>query len=638
MTETKSGRTIWKPNLASPLRAFLRIESGSAGILVAAIVAALLWANIDVGSYEAVWRTQLSLRLGHLELSRDLHTWINSGLMTLFFRVIGLEARREFDLGDLRDRRRFVLPSVAGLIGMLIPVLIFLGINHGGPGAHGWGVAMSTDTALALGLLALLGRGVPDRVRIFLLTVFVVDDVIALIVIALVYSEDIRVPPIVVAVVAFAVMLAIHAGGVRRGWAYVPVAVVMWGALLVSGVDPVVTGLTIGLTAFAYSPGRSDLEKVTGLFRSFREQPTPTLARTASIGLANTLSPNDRLQRIYHPWSSYVIVPLFGLANAGISIDRPFLAQAFASPVTWGVLLGYVVGKPLAVIGTSAGLTWLSHGRIRPAVGWAGVLGSGTIAGVSFTVSLLVASLAFTGDQLAEAKVGVLSAAIVSSALTWVAFRVTNTLPQDKRVRALFGDMTELIDLTPAVNEKQDHVRGPAGASVTLVQYGDFQCPYCGKAEPVVRQLLGDADLRFVWRHLPLSDVHPQARLAAEAAEAAAVQGKFWQMHDLLLDHQGELDITALIKYADELGLDQRRFHDDLTSQAHAARIDSDIDSADSSGVSGTPTFFINGRRHYGAYDITALTAAIRMARARARLGHDAPAKRSKPAWPTPRR
>ncbi|MBG6105744.1 Na+/H+ antiporter NhaA [Micromonospora vinacea] len=631
MTETKTGRTIRKRNLASPLRAFLRIESGSAGVLVAAIVAALFWANIDVGSYEAVWRTQLSLRLGHLELSRDLQTWINSGLMTLFFLVVGLEARREFDLGDLRDRRRFVLPSVAGLIGMLIPVLIFLGINHGGPGAHGWGVAMSTDTALALGLLALLGRGVPDRVRIFLLTVFVVDDLVALIVIALVYSEDIRVLPIVVAGAAFAVMLAIGAGGVRRGWAYVPVAVVMWGALLVSGVDPVVTGLAIGLTAFAYSPGRSDLEKVTGLFRSFREQPTPTLARTASIGLANTLSPNDRLQRIYHPWSSYVIVPLFGLANAGISIDGPFLAQAFASPVTWGVLLGYVVGKPLAVIGTSAGLTWLSHGRIRPAVGWAGVLGSGTIAGVSFTVSLLVASLAFTGDQLAEAKVGVLSAAIVSSALTWIAFRATNTLPQDKRIRALFGHMTELIDLTPAVDEKQDHVRGPADASVTLVQYGDFQCPYCGKAEPVIRQLLGDADLRFVWRHLPLSDVHPHARLAAEATEAAAAQGKFWQMHDLLLDHQGELDITALIKYADDLGLDQKRFHDDLTSHAHAARIDSDIESADNSGVSGTPTFFINGRRHYGAYDITALTAAIRMARARARarLGRDAPSIRS---------
>ncbi len=629
MTETKmNGRTAWKPSLAAPLRAFVRTEAGSAGVLVAAIIAALLWANIDPGSYEAIWRTPLSLRLGHLELSRDLHTWINSGLMTLFFLVVGLETRREFDLGDLRDRQRFVLPAVAGVIGMLIPVLIFLVINHGGPGAHGWGVAMSTDTALALGLLALLGRGVPDRVRIFLLTVFVVDDLIALIVIALVYSDDIKLMPIVVAVAAFAVMLAIRTAGVRRGSAYAPVAIVMWGALLVSGVDPVVAGLAIGLTAFAYSPGRAELEQVSGLFRSFREQPTPKLARTASIGLANTLSPNDRLQRIYHPWSSYVIVPLFGLANAGISIDGPFLARAFASPVTWGVLLGYVVGKPLAVIGTSAGLTWISHGRIRPAVGWAGVLGSGTIAGVSFTVSLLIASLAFTGDQLAEAKVGVLSAAIVASALTWTAFRVTNMLPRDKRIRALFGDMTELVDLIPDVDEKRDHVRGPADASVTLVQYGDFQCPYCGMAEPAVRQLLGDSDLRFVWRHLPLPDVHPQARLAAEAAEAAAAQGKFWQMHDLLLDHQDKLNPTDLINYAGDLGLDQERFHEDLTSHAHAGRIESDIDSADNSGVSGTPTFFINGRRHYGAYDITTLTAAIHMARARARLGRRAPATR----------
>ncbi|TYB96999.1 Na+/H+ antiporter NhaA [Micromonospora sp. WP24] len=621
-----SGRTIWMRNLATPLRAFLRTEAGSAGVLVAAIVAALLWANIDLGSYEAVWRTQLSLSLGHLELSRDLHTWINSGLMTLFFLVVGLETRREFDLGDLRDRRRFVLPSLAGMIGMLIPVLIFLAVNHGGPGAHGWGVAMSTDTALALGLLALLGRGVPDRVRIFLLTVFVVDDLIALVVIALVYSDDIKMTPIVVAAAAFAIMLAIRTAGVRRGSAYVPFAVVMWGALLVSGVDPVVAGLAIGLTAFAYSPGRAELEQVSGLFRSFREQPTPKLARTASIGLAHTLSPNDRLQRIYHPWSSYVIVPLFGLANAGIGIDGPFLARAFTSPVTWGVLLGFVVGKPLAVIGTSAGLTWISRGRVRPAVGWAGVLGSGTIAGVSFTVSLLIASLAFTGDQLAEAKVGVLSAAIVSSALTWTVFRVTNLLSREKRTRALFGDVTELIDLIPEVDEKYDHVRGPADASVTLVQYGDFECPYCGKAEPVVRQLLGHADLRFVWRHLPLSDVHPQAQLAAEAAEAAAAQGRFWQMHDLLLDRQEKLTIPDLIKYAGDLGLDQSRFHDDLISHAHAARIDSDIDSADNSGVSGTPTFFINGRRHYGAYDITTLTAAIRMARARARLGREAPA------------
>jgi protein-disulfide isomerase len=194
-------------------------------------------------------------------------------------------------------------------------------------------------------------------------------------------------------------------------------------------------------------------------------------------------------------------------------------------------------------------------------------------------------------------------------------------LPKARRAKALLGDVEQLVDLIPEVDEDRDHTRGPAGASVTLVEYGDFQCPYCGQAEPVVRELLGDADLRFVWRHLPLSDVHPQARMAAQAAEAAAAQGKFWEMHDLLLDHQDKLRILDLIRYAGELGLDGERFHNDLMEHLFDDRIAQDLDSADQSGVSGTPTFFINGQRHYGAYDITTLTAAIRTARARARIG-----------------
>jgi Na+/H+ antiporter NhaA len=614
------GRTLWSRQLTAPLRAFMQTESGSAGVLVAAIVAALAWENIDAASYEAVWRTEFSIRLGEVGITRDVHTWINSGLMTLFFLVVGLEARREFDLGDLRDRRRLVLPFVAGLAGMVIPALIFLAVNHGSPNAQGWGVAMSTDTALALGLLALLGRGVPDQVRVFLLTVFVVDDLAALIVIAVVYSDDIAATPLAVAILAFAAMLGIRALKVRRGWFYVPFALVMWAALLASGVDPVVAGLAIGLTAVAYSPARGDLEQASGLFKLFREQPTPELARSASVGLVQTLSPNDRLQRIYHPWSSYVIVPLFGLANAGIVIDGPFLARAFTSPVTWGVLLGYVVGKPVAIVGVCWLLPLMTKGKIRPTVGWAGVLGSGTIAGIGFTVSLLIANLAFQGDQLAEAKVGVLAAALVASGLTWAVFRTTAALSPARRARAMLGDVEQLVDLVPGVDPERDHTRGPAGASVTLVEYGDFQCPYCGLAEPVVRQLLGDADLRFVWRHLPLSDVHPQAELAAEAAEAAAAQGAFWPMHDLLLDHQDKLRITDLLGYADELGLDKERFHNELMEKVYAARVAEDIESADISGVSGTPTFFINGRRHYGAYDITTLTSAIRTARARARI------------------
>src|SRR4051794_26882193 len=207
LTGLLSGRTNWRREVAAPMRSFLRTEAGGSGVLAAAIVLALLWANLFPGMYDDLWRTHLSIGLGDNVLSLDLREWINSGLMTLFFLVVGLEARREFDLGDLRDRSRFVLPMLAGIAGMIVPVLIYLAFNAGGPGSHGWGVAMSTDTALALGLLALVGRGVPDRVRVFLLTVFVVDDLLALLVIAVAYSEDIRFMPLMLAIVAFGVVL-----------------------------------------------------------------------------------------------------------------------------------------------------------------------------------------------------------------------------------------------------------------------------------------------------------------------------------------------------------------------------------------------------------------------------------------------
>ena len=382
----------------------------------------------------------------------------------------------------------------------------------------------------------------------------------------------------------------------------------------------VVSGLALGLTAAAYTPARGALEQASDLFRSFREQPTPELARFARLSLVQTLSPNDRLQRTWSGWTNYLIVPLFGLANAGITIDAGFLGRALVSPVTLGVLLAYVVGKPIAVTGVSALITWVSRGRIRPAVGWASVLGTGTIAGIGFTVSFLIANLAFEGPELAEAKLGVLLAAVAAALLTWTVFRVTRMMPKPRRAVALLGDADQLIDLIPEVDPDRDHVRGPDDASVTLVEYGDFQCPYCGRAEPVVRELLTDDDLRYVWRHLPLTDVHPQAQTAAQAAEAAGLQGRFWEMHDLLLDRQQHLRIADLIGYAGELGLDQDRFHADMTEPACFDRITADVESADLSGVSGTPTFFINGRRHYGAYDVRTLQEAIRVARVRARI------------------
>jgi Na+/H+ antiporter NhaA len=616
-----SERTAWARNLETPLRDFLRTETGSAAFLLAATIAALVWVNVDASSYRTVWQANLSIHLGGAGVSQDLRHWVNNGLMTFFFLVVGLEARREFDMGELRDRRRVALPLMAGLAGMAVPVAIFLAINAGHSSAHGWGAAMSTDTAFALGMLALLGPSFPDRLRAFLLTVLVVDDLVALMVIAVVYPGHFRLSMLLIALGIFAAILLARAARIHQGLVYLVLGAATWVALLESGIEPVVIGLAMGLLTFAYPAARGDLERATDLFRSFREQPTPQLARSATVGLTTALSPNERLQQLYHPWTSYVIVPLFALANAGVAINGSFLAKAYGSPVTLGILVGYVAGKPAGVLGASWLAQRLSRGRLRPPVGWAAVGGGGAVAGIGFTLSLLIASLAFQGQELQEAKLGVLSAAASASALTWIVFRITAALPKPLRARALLGTAESVVDLAVPVDPQRDHVRGRESAPVTIVEYGDFECPYCGQAEPAIRELLADIhDLRYVWRHLPLNDVHPHAQLAAEGAEAAAAQGKFWEMHDLLLDHQGAMDVADLLGYAKQIGLDRDRFEADLRRNIGAGRIAEDVDSADLSGVSGTPSFFINGQRHQGAYDAATMAGAVKVARARAAI------------------
>jgi Na+/H+ antiporter NhaA len=616
-----SGKTAWARNLQTPLREFLRTETGGAAVLLAAAAAALVWVNIDASSYDSLWHTKLAIRIGDAGVTLDLREWVNSGLMTFFFLVVGLEARREFDLGELRERRRFALPLVAGLSGMAVAVSIYLAFNAGRPSAHGWGIAMSTDTAFALGLLTLVGPRFPDRLRAFMLTALVVDDIASLLVIATVYTKTLKVAPLLVAVGFYLAVIVMRSIPVRVGIVYFLLGVGAWVGLLKSGVDPVVIGLAMGILAFAYPAERSSLELATQRFREFREQPTAELARSVGAQLRSATSRNERLQQLYHPWTSYAIVPLFALANTGIAVNGTLLARAFGSPITLGILVGYVVGKPVGIIGGSWLVTRLSGGRLRPPVGWAAVGGAGTIAGVGFTVALLVATLAFDGPRLEEAKVGILSAVVGASAVTWLLFRATELLPSGLRIRALLGTAQPLVDLDRDVDLERDHVRGPLDAPVTVVEYGDFECPYCGRAEPVVRELLGDfGDVRYVWRHLPLSDVHPNAQLAAEAAEAAADQGAFWEMHDLLFDHQDALAPGDLMQYAEQLGLDAERFSDDLREHKSAARVAEDVDSADISGVSGTPTFFINGQRHYGAYDIETLSKAVHTAGARATI------------------
>jgi Na+/H+ antiporter NhaA len=619
--ELDGGRTAWARNLAAPIRGFLDAELGGAIAIVAASLAALLWANVDSGSYASVWGTRLSLALGHHEIASDLRGWVNEGLMTFFFLVVGLEAKRELDLGELRERMRLAVPVMAGLGGMAAAAGVFLAINAGGHGAHGWGMAISTDTALALGALALITRGRAIRLRVFLLTVVVVDDLVALIVIATVYTDHVNGAALAVAVGFLVALLGLRYAGPWRGPAATVAGVGLWFALFESGIDPVIAGLVVGLVTSAYPPSRDDLERSTELTRSFREQPTPELAYSARTSLTSAISPNERLQYRLHPWTSRVIVPLFALANAGIHFDGALLSHAVRSPITLGVVAAYVVGKPAGIVLAAWLGTRREAGRARLTVTWPGLAITAASAGVGFTVSLLVAARAFSGRDLEEATIGVLAAAIISPGIAWLALRVIRRLPADLRERQLGATADQLIDLADDVDAGVDHVRGPLDAPVTLIEYGDFECPYCASAAPVIQELLdhfGD-ELRYVFRHLPLNDVHPGAQLASEAVEAAGAQGAFWEMHDRLLADADGATLTDLRRHAEELGLDLEGFGEDLRRRRHAARVARDVRSADASGVTGTPTFFVNGRRHYGVYDVETLTRAVRAAARAAR-------------------
>jgi Na+/H+ antiporter NhaA len=636
--QSNGGRTAWARNLATPVRDFLGTETGSALVLVGAVVAALIWANVSIGSYSELWETHLSVQVGSHGIDNTLREWVNQGLMALFFLVVGLEAKREIDLGELREHNRLWYPALAALGGIGGAIGIYLLFNAGGAGGGGWGVAMSTDTALALGGLALVAPTGSTRLRVFLLTLAIVDDLGALAIIIIAYTDSIDAVALAVAVGLFAILGLLRFLPTMRGPIAVLVGAGIWVAMYESGIDPVIAGLAIGLVTSAYPPSRQELERATDLTREFREQPTAGGAAEARRSLGQTISPNERLQYALHPWTSYVIVPLFALANAGVHITGGLLSDAVSSPITIGIVAGYVVGKPLGIFL----LPWLTtRAPVRKLLGggkltitFPGLLGTGTAAGVGFTVSFLIASLAFTGTELDQAKLGVLFACVISPVVAFAVFRGTRMLiPQSRRLEQLRRTAESIIDLADDVDPERDHIRGDPDGAVTLVEYADFECPYCGRAEPTIRELLDmhhGGGLRYVFRHLPLQDVHPHAQLAAEASEAAAAQGAFWQMHDTLMAHQGELDLDDVHRYADELELDADRLEDEVRRRVYLERVSEDVASADASGVSGTPTFFINGRRHQGVYDIEALTAAIARARRMAEIEEKALAAKKK--------
>ena len=407
-----------------PLQQFLRLEVSGGLVLLAATAAALLWANLAGASYDDFWGTGLSLRLGDYVLAEDLRHLVNDGLMAIFFFVVGLEVKRELLVGELSTRQAALLPLFAAIGGMVVPALIFLAVMGGDPGSRGWGIPMATDVAFALGALAALGRRVPTALVAFLLGVAVIDDVGAILVVAFYYSDGIAAGWLAAAVGGLALIVLARRLGIRFLGVYMVLGISVWLATYESGVHATIAGVALGLLTPVrplQDPAVVSAEaiRIAGATADEPDDPDADAAHWRRLAWLSreAISPLARLEHGLHQWSSFVVIPIFALANAGIVLDGASLDAATETRVALAVALGLVVGK---IVGLTAGValaTRLHLSTLPPGVGWAGMAGTGAVAGIGFTVSLFISDLSYADpDILAAAKMGVLGGSAVAAA------------------------------------------------------------------------------------------------------------------------------------------------------------------------------------------------------------------------------
>jgi Na+/H+ antiporter NhaA len=594
-------------SVAEQIRALGQTRIGAL-LLLAATLLAIVWANLPSGSYTEFWDTHLSVGVADLQLNFTLHALVNDALMAIFFFTVGLEVRREFAIGELTSWSRAVVPMLAAVAGLILPALLYVLISRGSGAESAWGVVISTDTAFLVGALALIGPRMPGRLRIFLLALAVVDDIGALAIIALVYTADFTPLPLVIAALGLTGVYFTRYLRGGRGPVYASLAIVVWMAFLASGVHPTLAGVAIALLVPVYRPNRRDVEHALDLARTFRQSPNTEYARAAANSLRESISINERLQSAYAPYVAYVILPIFALANAGVQLSPAILADAVRSPITWGIIVGLVVGKLVGVFGSTALLRLTGLGEFGPGLTLDRILGGAALCGIGFTISLFIVDLAIADPAIQnQARVGVLAASVIAFTLATVLFRISDAAhPPTAAGRTL----------QRPVDPARDHVFGPDDAPYTIVEYGDFQCGFCLKATGSVEEVhreFGDR-LRYVWRHAPLTRFHPNALAAAEASEAAARQGKFFEFERSLFADQEHQLPSDIVRRAQELGLDVNRFTADLESAAVAARVRDDMLDAEAMDITAVPTFFINGRRHTGPFDARSLIRALEQA------------------------
>jgi NhaA family Na+:H+ antiporter len=404
--------------VAQPIARFLHVEAAGGILLVGAAVVALVWANSPwSAAYETLWHTTVNISVGSYTFVEDLGHLVNDLLMALFFFVAGMEIKRELVVGDLRDPRKRAVPALAALGGMLVPAVVYALVNRGGEGADGWGIPMATDIAFALGVFALLGRWVPSPVKVLLLTLAIVDDLGAIVVIAVFYSDDVRIGQLVIGATIIGAVVVLQRLDVTYLPIYVIAALALWLLVYESGVHATIAGVAMGLTTPAL-PRQTDLEaeEVVDVLEHI-DDITPADVRATAEAIRGSISACDRLIDALHPWTSYVIVPLFALANAGIELSADTFTSP--SPVFVGVALGLVVGKLIGVTTFSWLAVRAGLGRLPDGVRWAHVVGVAAVAGIGFTMSIFVTGLAFEDDPgfQADAKAGVFVASLLAAGI-----------------------------------------------------------------------------------------------------------------------------------------------------------------------------------------------------------------------------
>jgi Na+/H+ antiporter NhaA len=577
----------------------------SATLMLVGVAFAMAWANFPGGTYHAFWELPLGVSVGDMSWTFSIHSLVNEGLMTLFFFLVGLEVKRELTIGELTDRSRAVVPIAAAVAGLILPAGVFILFNLADGEIDAWGVVISSDTAFLLGALALIGPKFSARLRTFLLTLAVVDDIGALLAIGLFYNSGLNPMPFAVAVVLMVLIALVRFLPAGRGFTYGMLGAALWVAVFLAGVHPTLAGVAVALLIPVFPPRRNDVERSVELTQAFRESPNPAYAAAVTRSLRESISINERIDSGLRPYISYGILPVFALANAGVHIDGAILWDALTSPVAWGIVAGLVLGKFAGI--TLA--TWLvgvvGRGQLAPGLSLHRVAGGAALSGIGFTISLFLVPIAISDEHTQDlARVAVLAASVLAFLFGWAILAAGDRISPPRPVG---------FKLARPVDPHRDHVKGSMDAPYEIVEYGDFECPFCSRATgsvDAVRDHFGD-QVRWVWRHLPLDQPHPHAQEAAQAAEAAAMQGQFFQMTNKLFTHQKNLERDDLFRYAEMLGLDPDRFASDFGSAKVAHHIQDDRLDAEIMDLNTTPTFFLNGRRHIGPYDSASLIRGL---------------------------